>query len=125
MIWLNVYVTNKDPSLIAGYYVEALMELSGCPRLVKVDAGTENGVIKTLQDTLMGEARNGLHHTYIEGTSILNQRIESYWCYLRKQCLEYWISLFHDLKEHGNFVGDFVDQNILLFCFMAIVQVSE
>lgn len=123
LLWLNVYVSNKDPSLIAGYFLDALEELSGCPKLVRSDAGTENVKVKMLQNLLMGGRRNGLNKAYIEGTSTLNQRIEAFWSHLRKQCLEFWIAVFHDLKEHGNFDGEFMDKNILQFCFMGIIQV--
>lgn len=92
--------------------------------MIRVDAGTENGLIKEIQESLMGEGRNGERRTWIEGTSTLNQRIESFWTQLRKECLEFWICIFHDLKESGNFTGDAVDENILRFCFMALLQVS-
>ena len=125
IIWLKIYSTNKDPSLIGGYYYEALREFSGCPKLIRIDAGTENGTLKTLQDNFAGNGRNGRNRTCIEGTSTLNQRIESFWSHLRKQCLEYWICVFHDLKENGNFTGDFIDVNIMQFCFMALLQVCS
>ena len=123
LIWLNVYTTNSDPALIGGYFYESISKASGCPMLLRIDAGTENTLLKTMQDTLMGNGRNGKNRTFIEGTSTLNQRIECFWSHLRKQCLEYWICLFHDLKERGDFSGDFVDTSLLRFCFMALIQV--
>ncbi len=111
--------------MIAGYFYEAINQLGGCPKLIRVDAGTENGTLKEIQESLMGGGRNGKSNSWIEGTSILNQRIESFWCHLRKQCLEFWICLFHDLKENGNYNGDFVDVNIMRFCFMGLLQVSK
>lgn len=125
LIWLKVYSTNKDPLLIGGYFYEAISDLEGCPKFIRIDAGTENGLLKEIQEALMGNHRNGANRCWIEGTSTLNQRIESYWSHLRKQCLEYWICVFHDLKEHGHFSGDFLDTNILQFCFMAIIQVRN
>ncbi len=124
LVWLNVYTTNKDPAVIAGYFTESIKNKGGCPKMIRVDAGTENGLIKEIQESLMGEGRNGERRTWIEGTSTLNQRIESFWTQLRKECLEFWICIFHDLKESGNFTGDAVDENILRFCFMALLQVS-
>ncbi len=118
-----MYTSNKDPALIAGYFHEALCEMGGCPKLVRVDAGTENGTVKNIQEDVMGDGRNGINKIWIEGTSILNQSIEAFWCHLRKQCLEFWICLFHGLKEVGNFNGDFLDTNILQFSCMALIQV--
>lgn len=123
IIWLNVYTTNNDPRIIAGYFIEALQEYSGCPTVVRADRGTENVRVKQIQEALMGNGRNDHHTAYIAGTSTANQRIESFWGHLRKQCTEYWICLLNDLQDNGNFVGDFVDKNISQFCFLAIIQV--
>jgi len=37
IIWLNVYKTNNDPRIIAGYFIEAVQEVCGCPRVVHGD----------------------------------------------------------------------------------------
>lgn len=123
LLWLNVYTTNKDPAVIAGYFVDAVTEQAGCPKLIRVDAGTENGGIKDIQESLMGQGRNGEQRTWLQGKSTLNQRIESFWSHLRKESLEFWICLFHDMKEQGEFTGDFVDESLLRFCFMGLIQV--
>ena len=46
IIWLNVYFTNSDPSVIAGYYFEAINSLKGCPVFMRGDPGTENIRVK-------------------------------------------------------------------------------
>lgn len=124
LVWLNVYKTNKDPAVIGGYFHEAVGERLGSPKLIRVDAGTENGIVKGMHDSLV-DGRNGLNHCWIEGRSTFNQRIEAFWSHLRKQCLEFWICLFHELKEQGNFTGSVLDTNLIQFCFMAILQVSD
>jgi transposase InsO family protein len=80
--------------------------------------------IKEMQQHLMGNGRNDINHTWIEGTSTLNQRIESFWGVLRKECMQFWLELFHELKTNGNFTGDFIDVNLSQFCFMSLVQVK-
>ena len=122
--WLQVNTTNKDPAVIAGYFFNALKSTSGCPTLLRMDAGAENSIIKDMQDALVGNGRNGSNKTYIVATSTLNQRIESFWAHLRKQCLEYWICMFHDLKERGYFTGDYLDQSLLRICFIGLLQVG-
>ena len=68
---------------------------------------------------------NGLEiYAYIEGTSTTNQRIESFWGHLRKQCIQFWIELFHDLQNTGDCTGDFLDKQLLMFCFLGMIQVS-
>ena len=105
--------------------MEAMEEYLGCPKVIRADAGTENGTVQAMQESLMGNGRNGHDKYYIVGCSTLNQRIECFWGHLRKQCLEFWMCLFHDLKENGHFTGDFVDKNLLQICFLAIIQVCQ
>ena len=124
IIWLNVYTTNSDPAVIAAYFYSSVSKASGCPKLVRVDAGTENTIMKEIQYSLLGNGRNGMQRSFIEGRSTLNQRIECFWSHLRKQCLEFWICIFHDLKERGDFSGNFLDVNLLRFCFMVLIQVQ-
>ena len=84
---------------------------------MRTDRGTENIDIKQIQESFE-------NCIYIAGTSIANQRIEQYWGQPRKECIEFWISLFHGLQECGDYLGDYVDKNVLQFCFMPIIQVS-
>jgi len=120
IVWLKVYTTNKDPFVVAGYYLEALKEHGGCPRVVRADPGTENVNIKRIQNQFMDNQNN----CYIEGSSTSNQRIENFWSMLRKQLLEYWLCLLHGLQDEGDYVGDFLDKNILRFALMGVMQVT-
>ena len=52
-----MYVTNKDPSVIASYYLEAVKEYMGCPIVIRADPGTENVNVKQLQNAMMGNQR--------------------------------------------------------------------
>ena len=89
IMWLNVYNTNNDPKLVGGYFIETVMECGGFPRKVRADRGTENGHICAFQKFFH---RNDLgERVYIEGSSINNQRIESWWAFWRKECTHFWI----------------------------------
>ena len=35
IIWLKVYRTSSDPKVSAGYYMEAVCAMEGCPNLVR------------------------------------------------------------------------------------------
>ncbi|KAJ4937708.1 hypothetical protein JOQ06_002340, partial [Pogonophryne albipinna] len=59
---------------------------------------------------------------YIEGASTANQRIESWWGFLRRESMEFYICMFTDLKNRGLFDGAFLDKSVLQFCFMGIIQ---
>ena len=119
IIWLNVYRTSSNPRVIAGYYMEAVQELLGCPRMVRGDMGTENGHIARMQTLLSGE------ESFLYGASMHNQRIESFWCTLRKECSQFWMDTLGSLKDRGYFTGSAVDTNLIQFCFSMLVQVRR
>lgn len=93
--------------------------------LMRGDPGTENTYVKQLQSFLLRDGRNGRNKAYLEGSSTANNRIESFWGHLRKQCAEYWIALFHALQNDDNYTGDFIDKQLMLFCFLSKLQVGE
>lgn len=119
IIWLNIYHTSSNPRVIAGYYIEAVSELVGCPQLVRGDMGTENGHIARMQTLLVGE------ESFLYGASMHNQRIESFWCTLRKECSQFWMDTLGALKDHGDFTGSAIDTSLIQFCFSTLVQVRR
>ena len=125
MIWLNAYTTNSDPKLIGGYYVDAVQRFGGCPRVIRGDLGTENGHVRGFQRFLVPIPVENNLDSYLEGASTANQRIEYWWGFLRKQCADFWMSVFGDLRDNGMFDGGFVDKNLIQFCFMSLIQVSN
>ncbi|XP_019737807.1 uncharacterized protein LOC109523234 isoform X1 [Hippocampus comes] len=122
IMWLNAYTTSSDPKLIGGYYIEVVHRLGGCPRIVRADLGTENGHVKGFQRFLVPIPPGNTLDSYLDGASTANQRIEYWWRFLRSQCMEFWLSLFTDLRDNGFFDGGFLDKNILQFCCMGLIQ---
>jgi len=126
IVWLKACRSNNDPSVIASFFVDAITEISGCPRIVRGDFGTENVTVRNIQHFLRRNStddRRG-ERSYIDGASTANQRIESWWGVLRKECAQYWMTLFGLLKEEGLFNASFVDKSLMQFCFMGKLQVS-
>ena len=120
VIWLEAHSTNNNPYITAGYYVKAVRGIEGCPRRVRCDYGTENGHIERIHRMFRG----GDGRCFIYGPSTQNQRIESWWGILRKECGQYWMELFYGLKEEGEFTGNLLDKNLIRFCFMALIKAS-
>ena len=120
VIWARASYTNNDPKVIAGYYLDAIQELHCCPQKVRVDAGTENVNLKTLHEVLRNDD-NGA----IVGRSTANVRIESWWGQYRRGGAEYYIALFNLIQSDGDFVGDFVDKELVRFCFLRVIQVPS
>lgn len=126
IIWLKAAYTSSDPRVIGGYFMEAVEQFGGCPRIVRTDLGTENVVVRDIQTYLrLGDvdSRSG-EQSYIAGASTSNQRIESWWGMLRKEGMEYWIHLLGEMKDEGLCVGDYLDKSLVQLCFRNIIQVS-
>lgn len=126
LIWLEAWNTNNDPKVIAGYFVEAVRQSDGCPERIRADAGTENTYVKQMQIFLRSDHidRFSGQRSYLQGTSTANQKIECFWGVLRKEAAGFWINLFKQLQNDGYYTGDFLDRNLMQFCFLNLVQVS-
>ncbi|MEQ2186873.1 hypothetical protein GOODEAATRI_033288, partial [Goodea atripinnis] len=64
IIWLKAAHTSNDPCVIGGYFLEAVEQFGGCPRIIKTDLGTENVLIRDIQTHLRRnntDARSGKH----------------------------------------------------------------
>lgn len=127
MIWLEANTTNSDPKVISGYFIEAVKRKKGCPQRIRTDLGTENSYIEQMQIFLRRNHGDDLagNKSFMYGKSTHNQRIEWFWGCLRRQMGQFYISLFKDMAgdEEGIFCGDFLDQSLIQFCFIKLIQV--
>ena len=124
IMWLEAYSTNNDPRLIAGYFVDTVSEIHGCPRTIRADLGTENGVVCQMQ-MFLRDSDNNANSAFIYGTSKCNQRIESWWGILRKENAQFWMNVFESFKDDGYYSGDTLDHELIRFCFLDMIQVSN
>lgn len=120
VVWLHAGVTNNDPKVIAGYYINAVKTVGGCPQTVRADMGTENTLVAQLQVLLADDSNQ---HPFVYGRSVHNQRIEAWWGILRRQNIQYWMNVFEQLCDDYYFDGSFVDKSLIQFCFMDLIQV--
>ncbi|KAK5604475.1 hypothetical protein CRENBAI_016369 [Crenichthys baileyi] len=51
-------------------------------------------------------------------------KIEYWWRFLHTECMEFWLSLFADIRDNGFFDGGFLDKSILQFCCMDSYRMS-
>ncbi|KAI7809774.1 hypothetical protein IRJ41_016386, partial [Triplophysa rosa] len=124
VLWLICGHTNNDPAVIARYFITCVQRLGVVPMRLRTDCGTENGTLAAIQCTLRH------HHTdyhagsrsHMYGTSLSNQRIESWWSIFRKARAQFWMDLFGDLRNEGHFNGSNEHQCLLQFCFQNILQ---
>lgn len=129
IMWLKAGSNSNDPKIIAGYYQKTIKEIGGCPRTLRADLGTENAIIELMQIHLREShsIRNENYRlpAFLYGTSPNNQRIEAWWCCLRKHYSQFWLNVFHKLKDDGQFSGSFLDKCCIQFCFLHLIQVRH
>lgn len=125
IMWLKVGPTNNNPQTIALYYVQALMEHKVVPCMLRTDRGTENVHLEKIQKYLRRNGNDMLagENSFIYGRSTGNQRIESWWAILRRQCTTYWINMFKDMCTLGLLnMDDKVHSECLRFCFGDLIR---
>ncbi|XP_041361772.1 uncharacterized protein LOC121377750 [Gigantopelta aegis] len=126
IIWLQAYHTNKDPRVIAGYFMESVGIENKCPQRIRADRGTENGHVEQMQKFLRRNHTDSYagEKAFLYGTSTANQRIESMWGMVRKQGIQYWMNLFQSLLDDGKFDGGYLDRELIRFCFLDVIQAT-
>ena len=48
LLWLRIWVTNSDPRIVGRWYLEHLMEFKTISQMIRLDKGTETGVLATM-----------------------------------------------------------------------------
>lgn len=103
VLWLTVGVTNNNPQVTALHFARTVKQLQTLPCVVRCDRGTENVHIEKCQKIWRrnsGDEFSGMK-SFLYGKSTANQRIESWWAMLRRQCTNFWINLFKDMQTIG------------------------
>lgn len=124
IMWLEVATTNNDPAITAHYYLKTVKQLKFLPTVIRCDKGSENSLIGELQtcmrkihtDKFAGEK------SFIQGKSVKNQRIESYWGRMRQHTVDFYIQLFKCMQEKGLFDGSSLHIKCLQLCFGPLLK---
>lgn len=127
ILWLEMSGSNNEPTIITKYYLDYVRHVGGTSRIIRADQGTENGNIAVTQRFFRRLARDdfGGEKSFMYGRSTSNQRIEAWWGILRKQCSDWWITYFKDLRDAGLFCDDdIVHRECLKFSFMDIIHME-
>lgn len=112
--------------VIGGYFLYSIRFVGGIPKTIRSDMGTENKTVENMQIVLheMFGENDAERPPFMYGKSTHNQRIEAWWSILRKHGAQFWMNLFHMLKEDNHFNGSFIDVSLIQYCFMDTIQVS-
>ena len=124
VLWLELCTTNKDPYVIAYFYLQNLKRTGLAAQILRVDKGTENVVIIALQEAFRRNDTDQFagSKSFIQGKSTANQRIESFWGRMRQHSINFWIDLFKLLWEE-NFVDDTneIEMELFRYCFGPLI----
>ena len=124
VLWLEVASSNNNPRIVAQYYLDYVRQITGAPRIIRGDRGTENVHIEVIQRFFRrsGDDDFSAEKSFMYGRSTANQRIEAWWSILLKQCTDWWIKYFKDLRDRGLFSDeDIIHRESLKFCFMDLL----
>ena len=125
ILWLEVGHTNKNPKVIAHYFVNCVQQVGGLPRIVRADAGTENVNVSGIQRFLRrnDEDSFGGEESFMYEKSTFSQRIESWWSFLRKSFAGCWMEFFKNMREDGEYCDDNLEHiECLSYCFMSLLK---
>lgn len=125
ILWLKAGPSNKNPRIIASYYMHYIKEMKHVPRLVRMDAGTENCVLRRLQIALRMQHNDSMagYKSVFVGRSTGNQRIEMLWSFLKRNFTQFWRNFFKDMvEEHVLNTSDKLHLQCVLLCFLPLIQ---
>lgn len=124
LIRLKVGRTNNDRKVICTYYMRTLRELEFVPRILRLDAGTENVVMADVHQLLRQEHNDQFaRNCVIIGKSVHNERIERFWSYLAMVYTRSCVDIFKDMRDSGILdVSNALHIECLRFCFVPVIQ---
>ncbi|KAH0567784.1 hypothetical protein KQX54_013739 [Cotesia glomerata] len=124
VLWLEVATTNNDPAVTAHYFLKTVKRLKFLPTIIRSDKDSENGIIGELQICLRKRHRDKLagDNSFIQGKSVKNQRIESYWGRMRQHTVDFYIQFFMCMQEKGLFDGSNLHIKCLQFYFGPLIK---
>ncbi|EMD40134.1 hypothetical protein CERSUDRAFT_63618 [Gelatoporia subvermispora B] len=121
ILWLKIWWTNRNPRLIASYYLEAARKKQGIPLVTQSDLGSENyGVANChteLRQYLDPSLAGTLQHHWMRKN--FNVKPEIAWGLLCRT----WIPGFEDILDEGHLNGLYDPNNPLeklVFLWLAI-----
>lgn len=103
LMWLTAATSNNNPEIIGYYYLQAIKKYKCLPSILRSDFGTENTLIKDLQQALRSghDDANSGEKSFLLGKSTHNQRIESFWRQLKRLMGSFYMNLFKTMMDNG------------------------
>ncbi|PCH39775.1 hypothetical protein WOLCODRAFT_68498, partial [Wolfiporia cocos MD-104 SS10] len=125
ILWLKIWWTNRNPRLVASYYLDAVESVQGMPLITQSDRGTENNGVANAQTVMRHRLdptlSNTLQHRWMGHKH--NIKPEQFWSQLRKR----WSPGFEKLLKIGVDTGlydseDYLDRMTFFYIFIPFLQ---
>ena len=87
--------------MISKYLLDFVSKIDLSARVVRADRGVENCIIAGMKRYFHREGNRNTCLLFRRSTA--DQRIEAWWSYLRKNCLQWRMNYFKDLRNKGIF----------------------
>ena len=114
VMWLVVSATNNDPLIVDNLFLNCIKQYKIVPKLLRMDAVTENIYCQDLQVYFTGE-----EESFLYASSTRKQRIQAFWSRLKRYKLSWCIHFF----INGIFKPDNkLHEELPLFVLMPILQ---
>ncbi|XP_061669985.1 uncharacterized protein LOC133497816 isoform X1 [Syngnathoides biaculeatus] len=116
--------TNDNPAAITPHFLSCVGNLGVIPMRRRTNCSSENVTIAAIQCTLRHRLNDYFFgvSSHMFGSTITNQRTESWWSTFKKGKCQFWMELFADLQEAGYFNGNHEHQCQLRYCFHDLIQ---
>ena len=124
VVFLRVWTSNSDPSLIGKFYMEFLLDGKKMPTYLRMDKGTETGLMGTIHAYLISKFGNMENPTKsVEYGPSTSNKIECWWKELHER-MEQFIKQQCNvlLQSHTYDPGCILDRKILSYIFVPVVQ---
>lgn len=121
---LAIYVVaadNNRADTVLEIFKSACTRMNQLPSRLRGDQGTENRRVAEFMIQQRGMGRG----SYITGPSQHNQRIESYWRFIRSHCLQFYRDLFRVMSRHGR-LNCQIDSHrfVLVYLFLPLINLT-
>ena len=103
IIWLQVANTNKNPAVIAYYFLKKGEAFNGTATKIRADLGSENSYVYGIQTFFRINDNDEFsgNRSFQYGKSTSNQHIESWWSVYKRDTIQKYLDCFKDFLDCG------------------------
>ena len=123
VLFIKVWKSNSDPNLVGRWYFDHLFNTQIIPSKLRIDRGTETGLLATLHVFLRQDHGDMTPEDTVEYGPSTSNRIECWWRELHERLEKFFKFQLQQLLDQGFYdPEDEEDRNMLAYVYIPIVQ---